>query len=81
MYNNLTSVKPSLSFDVEAEFDGGAPAVLLNVSGPALPTACLEFFPKKSVLASPSKTGGAGVLDVDAFGSLITVVSAILLFA
>ena len=81
VYDNLTSVIPTLSFDVEGEFNGGLPAVLLNESGPVLPTACLEFFPKQSVLAAPSKTStsNSGRLYVSVTGLL--VVAVLMLFA
>jgi hypothetical protein len=72
VYNNLTSVIPTLSFDAEADLNGSAPLVLLNATGPALPTACLEFFPKNNVLGMPSKTGGAGGLSAN-FAGLLAV--------
>jgi hypothetical protein len=63
VYNNLTSIIPTLAFDVEFDGSYGSQTItddmLLDVPGLALPTACPEYFSKERILSSPSMSGGA----------------------
>lgn len=53
VFANLTHITPSVGFDLVLD-NNSKVSVLANSTTP-LPTSCLEFFPKTSQLAAPSK--------------------------
>lgn len=63
VFANLTHVTPSVGYDLVLDQNSKV-SVLASETRP-LPTGCLEFFPKTSKLAAPSKEGeksGGGML-------------------